>query len=125
MICVKNLPYDIKQKILNYLYYSNNTTTKLKPSLLIINSYYKNIYDEIYDKIIGGHGIYKLTLRWINLHENQFIYDFVENHNTINYELTDKTRQDNHALYIIKQLTINQIKNLYLYLYDNEYIYMD
>lgn len=125
MICVKNLPYDIKQKILNYLYYSNNTTTKLKPSLLIINSYYKNIYHEIYDKIIGGHGIYKLTLRWINLHENQFIYDFVENHNSINYELTDKTRQDNHALYIIKQLTINQIKNLYFYLYDNEYIYMD
>ena len=125
MICVKNLPYDIKQKILNYLYYSNNTTTKLKPSLLIINSYYKNIYDEIYDKIIGGHGIYKLTLRWINLHENQFIYNFIENNNTINYDLADKTRQDNHALYIIKQLTINQIKKLYLYLYDNEYIYMD
>ena len=125
MICVKNLPYDIKQKILNYLYYSNNTITKLKPSLLIINSYYKIIYDEIYDKIIGGHGIYKLTLRWINLHENQFIYNFIENNNTINYDLADKTRQDNHALYIIKQLTINQIKKLYLYLYDNEYIYMD
>ena len=125
MICVKNLPYDIKQKILNYLYYSNNTTTKLKPCLVLINSYYKIIYDEIYDKIIGGHGIYKLTLRWINLHENQFIYNFIENNNTLNYDLIDKTRQDNHALYIIKQLTINQIKKLYLYLYDNEYIYMD
>ena len=125
MICVKNLPYDIKQKILNYLYYSNNTTTKLKPCLVLINSYQKIIYDEIYDKIIGGHGIYKLTLRWINLHENQFIYNFIENNNTLNYDLIDKTRQDNHALYIIKQLTINQIKKLYLYLYDNEYIYMD
>tara|TARA_Y100000816_G_C25729361_1_gene384198 strand:+ start:122 stop:499 length:378 start_codon:yes stop_codon:yes gene_type:complete len=125
MICVKNLPYDIKQKILNYLYYSNNTTTKLKPCLVLINSYYKIIYDEIYDKIIGGHGIYKLTLRWINLHENQFIYNFIENNNSLNYDLIDKTRQDNHALYIIKQLTINQIKKLYLYLYDNEYIYMD
>ena len=125
MICIKNLPYDIKQKILNYLYYSNNTTTKLRPSLDLINSYYKIIYDEIYDKIIGGHGIYKLILRWINLHENYFIYHFIENHYIINYDLIDKTRQDKHALDIIKQLTINQIKQLYLYLYDNEYIYID
>ena len=120
---VKNLPYDIKQKILNYLYYSNYTSNNLKPSLTMIDLYYKIIYDKIYNKIIGNYEIYILTLRWINLDENKFIYDFIEKHNTINYELIDKTRQDKHALSLCSNLTIYQIQKLYVYLRNNHYIY--
>lgn len=123
MICIKNLPYDIKQKILNYLYYSNNTVVKLNPCLKIIDLYYKKIYDEIYHKIIGHNGIYKLLLRWLNLDDNQFIYSFIEIQTFINYDLVDKTKQDDHAFVIMNQMTINQINRFHRFLYCNEYVY--
>lgn len=124
MICIKHLPYDIKQKILNYLYYSDNTVLKLKPCLKIIDLYYKMIYDEIHDKIIGGHGIYKLLLRWLNLDANKFIYKFIEIQIFINYELLDKTNQDDHAFVIMDKMTINQLKQFYQFLYFNDYVYI-
>ena len=116
MSIIEYLPDEIKQKIMNYLFYSENTYVNLKPSLYIINHYSEIIYENI-NNIILYDTFYKLLLRWLNLVHNELLYSSLENKLTIHYELIDKTRQQEQNKKILNYLNFFQLQNLYNFLF--------
>ncbi len=115
MSIIKYLPDEIKQKIMNYLFYSDNTYKNLRPCLYIIKNYPNIIYNNI-NNIILYNNFYNLLLRWLNLFHNEILYNSLENKVSIHYELIDKTKQQTQNKAILNHLNFFQLQNLYKFL---------
>ena len=116
MSIIPYFPDDVKQKIMNYLFYSENTYTNLEPCLYIIKNYSSIIYENINNNT-KYNNFYNLLLRWLNLFYNETLYQSLENKTYIDYELTDKTRQNEQNKRILNHLNFFQLQQFYNFLF--------
>ena len=112
------LPNDIKYNILNYLYFKDNEKIdNINQINNIICNYDSIILNEL-DKIFFKEDIYKSLLRWIINHEPK-INEYIEKNYRIQYEINNKTRQEDELKCILKILTIQHIQKFYIFMTKN------
>lgn len=115
-----NLPHSTCNVILNYLYYSDSVHNSIKDSLYIIGNYPTIIMDEVLNYENRNNidsSFYKSFLRWINLDNNSKLYEHIENHIPLEYDIQDKTRQIKIIKRIMNLMNIFQIQDFYNYTY--------
>ena len=109
------LPNDIKYNILNYLYFKEpEKINSINQINNIICNYDIIILNEL-EKIFYKEDIYKSLLRWIINYEPS-INDYIEKNYTIQYEINNKTRQEDELRSILKILTIQHIQKFYMFI---------
>lgn len=107
-----NLPYEIKEKIQSYLYFSQETYEKLKPIHFIINNNNNTIWNYLYIHFyIRQELLNKLVFRYLIYNEN--IYLKLNNHIKIHFNHLHDIVQTER---IIKSLSYFELKDIYHYI---------
>lgn len=106
-----NLPSDVQNNILSYLYFSNNTSNNLYPNLFLIKNYDKVIYNALYR--IHDNDIEllnKMLLRFLLRDEHYKIYEKLIHYNVeIDYDIYTKYQ----VITILKHLNVLETNKLY------------
>jgi hypothetical protein len=108
-----NLPNDIQNNILSFIYFSNNTINKLKPNLFLIKNY-TNVFYNVFINIFKNNIIQlnKFFLRFLLKDEHYKIYNKLNYYNVIlDYEKYSK----NQIKIILNHLNVLEINKIYTY----------
>ena len=107
-----NLPLDIQNTILSYLYFSKHTYLNILPSLILIKNYETIVYYEL-ETFFSLDELNKLILRFLNIDINKNIYDKLMSYNVeVDYENYTK----NQIINIFGKLNIIEINMIYIYI---------
>tara|TARA_Y100001970_G_C13751038_1_gene611000 strand:- start:33 stop:395 length:363 start_codon:yes stop_codon:yes gene_type:complete len=109
------LPHDIKCNILNYLYFKETEKINYINQINNIICNYDSIIINELEKVFFKEDIYKSFIRWIIIYEPN-INDYIEKNYTIQYEINNKTRQEDELRCIFKLLTIHHIQKFYIFI---------
>ncbi len=111
---ISKLPDDIKRKILNYLYFSNKKTKKIKSINSFITNFDIHIWNTLYQSFKSRPEILNYrVLKFLCYNLNRSQLDLLEERCRLNFDVT-KSIDDNYT--IIQNMDFLLIKKLYNYI---------